>query len=99
MDHNFQRSILGTITKIVLNEEDSANDKNAVHVSGYRLCRSEVAYPDGIKTIEVNGYDMAYIETGNGVPWCLFTALWPTIRIWGMLKPRIFFQGVPHNRG
>lgn len=38
--------------------------------------------PDGIKTIEVNGYDMAYQETGSGIPLVLIHGALGDYRTW-----------------
>jgi pimeloyl-ACP methyl ester carboxylesterase len=42
--------------------------------------------PDGIKTIEVNGYDMAYQETGSGIPLLLIHSAVNDYRTW---KPQV----------
>ena len=38
--------------------------------------------PDGIKTVEVNGYDMAYQEAGSGIPLVLVHGMLADYRIW-----------------
>ena len=38
--------------------------------------------PDGIKTIEVNGYDMAYQDAGSGIPLVLIHGMWADYRTW-----------------
>ena len=38
--------------------------------------------PDGVKTIEVNGYDMAYQETGSGTPLVLIHGSLTDYRAW-----------------
>jgi esterase len=43
--------------------------------------------PDGIKTIEVNGYDMAYQETGGGIPLVLIHGAMADYRAWPTLTP------------
>jgi esterase len=43
--------------------------------------------PDGVKTIEVNGYDMAYQETGNGIPLVLIHGSMADYRIWNAQTP------------
>jgi esterase len=43
--------------------------------------------PDGIKTIEVNGYDMAYQETGSGIPLVLIHGAMVDYRIWSAQTP------------
>ncbi len=43
--------------------------------------------PDGIKTIEVNGYDMAYQETGSGIPLVLIHGAMADYRIWSAQTP------------
>jgi esterase len=43
--------------------------------------------PDGIKTIEVNGYDMAYQETGSGTPLVLIQGAMTDYRTWDTQVP------------
>ena len=43
--------------------------------------------PEGIKTIEVNGYDMAYQETGNGIPLVLIHGAVNDYRVWTIQVP------------
>ena len=43
--------------------------------------------PDGIKTIEVNGYDMAYQETGRGIPLVLIHGALSDYRTWETQVP------------
>jgi len=43
--------------------------------------------PDGIKTIEVNGYDMAYQETGSGSPLVLIQGAMSDYRTWDAQVP------------
>ena len=43
--------------------------------------------PDGIKTIEVNGYDMAYQETGSGIPVVLVHSSVVDYRTWDTQVP------------
>ena len=43
--------------------------------------------PDGIKTIEVNGYDMAYQEVGSGIPLVLVHGSMSDYRTWGTQVP------------
>jgi len=38
--------------------------------------------PDGVNTIEVNGYDMAYQETGSGFPLVLIHGSLTDYRTW-----------------
>jgi len=40
--------------------------------------------PEGLKTIEVNGYDMAYQETGSGIPLVLVHGTVTDYRYWGL---------------
>lgn len=43
--------------------------------------------PDGIKSIEVNGYNMAYEEKGSGVPLVLVHGAMSDYRIWSVQVP------------
>jgi len=43
--------------------------------------------PEGVKTIEVNGYDMAYQETGNGIPLVLLHMHPADYRTWDTQVP------------
>jgi len=43
--------------------------------------------PDGIKAIEVNGYDMAYQEVGSGVPLLLVHGTMADYRVWSRQGP------------
>jgi pimeloyl-ACP methyl ester carboxylesterase len=43
--------------------------------------------PDGIKTIEVNGYDMAYQETDSGTPLVLIQGAMTDYRTWDTQVP------------
>jgi esterase len=43
--------------------------------------------PDGLKTIEVNGYEMAYQETGSGIPFVLIHGAMADYRIWSAQTP------------
>ena len=43
--------------------------------------------PDGIKTIQVNGYDMAYQESGSGIPLILIHGGVNDYRTWGLQVP------------
>ena len=43
--------------------------------------------PDGIKTIEVNGYDMAYQEIGSGIPLVLVHGSLTDYRTWDAQVP------------
>jgi pimeloyl-ACP methyl ester carboxylesterase len=43
--------------------------------------------PDGIKTIDVNGYDMAYQETGSGIPLVLVHGSLTDYRTWNAQVP------------
>ena len=43
--------------------------------------------PDGIKTIEVNGYDMAYQENGSGIPLVLIHGALSDYRTWETQVP------------
>ena len=43
--------------------------------------------PEGIKTIEVNGYDMAYQEIGRGVPLVLVHGMLVDYRVWSLQVP------------
>jgi len=45
--------------------------------------------PEGIKTVEVNGYPMAYQETGSGIPIVLLHATTQDYRTWDTLIPDI----------
>ncbi len=45
------------------------------------------AIPDGIKTIEVDGYDMAYQETGSGIPLVLIPGSLSDYRTWDTQVP------------
>lgn len=43
--------------------------------------------PEGIKTIEVNGYDMAYQDTGSGIPLVLVHPVLHDYRTWDTQVP------------
>ena len=43
--------------------------------------------PEGIKSVEVNGYDMAYKETGSGVPIVLVHGALNDYRVWYAQEP------------
>jgi pimeloyl-ACP methyl ester carboxylesterase len=43
--------------------------------------------PEGVKTTEVNGYDMAYLESGSGIPLVLIHAASSDYRVWGPCIP------------
>src|SRR5206468_5076191 len=43
--------------------------------------------PDGIKSVEVNGYEMAYQEMGSGVPLVLVHGAMNDYRSWSQLVP------------
>ncbi len=43
--------------------------------------------PEGIKTIEINGYDMAYQETGDGTPLVLIQGSMSDYRTWDTQVP------------
>jgi esterase len=43
--------------------------------------------PEGIKSVEVNGYDMAYRETGSGVPIVLVHGALNDYRVWYAQEP------------
>ena len=43
--------------------------------------------PEGVKTIEINGYDMAYKESGSGVPIVLIHGLVSDYRSWDASVP------------
>ena len=45
--------------------------------------------PEDLKTIEVNGYDMAYQDTGSGIPLVLIHASMADYRTWDTLVPDI----------
>jgi esterase len=45
--------------------------------------------PEGIKTVEVNGYHMAYQEAGSGIPLVLIHGTLQDYRIWDTLVPDI----------
>jgi len=45
--------------------------------------------PDGVKTMEVNGYDMAYQETGSGVPLILIHGAVNDYRTWALQVPEL----------
>jgi hypothetical protein len=43
--------------------------------------------PEGVKSIEVDGYDMAYQETGSGVPIVLVHGSLNDLRVWHAQEP------------
>lgn len=43
--------------------------------------------PEGLKTVEVNGYDMAYQETGSGIPFVLIHGAGTDYRTWDAQAP------------
>ena len=53
--------------------------------------------PDGIKSIEVNGYNMAYEEKGSGVPLVLVHGAMSDYRIWSVQVPE-FAKKIPRYR-
>jgi hypothetical protein len=44
--------------------------------------------PEGVKSVEVNGYDMAYQETGSGTPLVLVHGSLSDYRYWYLLVPQ-----------
>jgi esterase len=51
------------------------------------LAAPKWSIPDGIKTIEVNSYDMAYQETGSGIPLVLVHGSLTDYRTWNAQVP------------
>jgi esterase len=58
--------------------------------------------PEGVKSVEVNGYDMAYQETGSGTPLVLVHGALTDYRYWYLLVPefaknsRVIAVGLRH---
>jgi len=53
------------------------------------LAASKWPIPEGIKTIEVNGYEIAYQDTGSGIPLVLVHGTTQDYRTWDTLVPDI----------